>query len=184
MNLKLLKRNEIYKGRVFTIIVDEVEYPSGNKSIREVAEHNGGSVILAVNDAREIIIIRQLRYPIGTFIWELPAGKLNHGEDPLDCAKRELAEETGYLADLWIKLTSIYTTPGFCNELLHVYLAGGLSLRTEGRALEEGELTMTMKVVPLEEAIRMIEKREIVDGKSICGILLGERKLRDNGLNV
>jgi len=178
MKLKLLKRQRIYEGRVFNIIVDDVEYPSGNHSIREVAEHGGGSVILAINDREEILLIHQHRYPINKFIWELPAGKLNRGEDPLDCARRELAEETGYQARHWKKLTAIYTTPGFCSEMLYIYLATGLSEHPDGRMLEEGESTMTMNMIPLREAISMIDRGEIVDGKSICGILLGDRAVR------
>ncbi len=177
MRLKLIKRNTLYEGRVFTVIVDEVEYPSGNRSIREVAEHAGGSVVFAVNDKTEVIMIRQHRYPMDKFLWELPAGKLNPGEDSLECAKRELGEETGYRAEQWTRLTAIYTSPGFCSELLHLYLARGISQRAEGRALEEGELTMTMELIPLHEAVAMIDRGEIVDAKSICGILLGQRML-------
>ncbi len=179
MQLKLLKRNRLYEGRVFNVIVDDVEYPSGNHSVREVAEHAGGAVVAAVDDAGNVILIHQHRYPLGDFLWELPAGKLNPNEDPLDCARRELAEETGYLATTWRKLTAIYTSPGFCNEQLHLYLATELSQRPEGRALEEGEQTMSMHVRPLIEAIAMIDRGEIVDGKSICGILLADRMLRE-----
>lgn len=175
MKLKLLKRNRLYQGRVFTVIVDDVEYPSGNKSVREVAEHIGGAVILAVFPDEQILLINQHRYPFDKFIWELPAGKLNVGEDPLDCAKRELEEETGYTAEQWKKITAIYTTPGFCSETLHIYLATDLTPAPNGRQLEEGELTMTLTKLPLAQAIAMIERQEIVDGKTICGILLGER---------
>jgi ADP-ribose pyrophosphatase len=178
MNLKLLKRDKVYTGRVFTTIVDEVEYPSGNTSIREVAEHGGGGVALAVFPDQRIILIRQHRYPFDQFIWELPAGKLNPGEDPLHCAQRELEEETGYMARRWQKLTSIYTTPGFCTEVLHIFMGTGLEEAPGGRKLEEGEFTMTMTIMPLAEAIAMIERGEIVDGKSIAGILIGERLLR------
>jgi ADP-ribose pyrophosphatase len=178
MKLKLLKHTVVYHGRVFNTIVDDVEYPSGNKSIREVAEHGGGGVALAVFPDNNIILIRQHRYPFDEFIWELPAGKLNKGEDPLHCAQRELEEETGYLARTWKKLTSMYTTPGFCSEVLHVYMATDLHEAPGGKKLEEGEETMTMKFLPIDEAIRMIERQEIVDGKSIAGIFLGERLLR------
>ena len=178
MNLKLLKRTKVHEGRVFTTIVDEVEYPSGNRSIREVARHGGGGVALAVFPDQRIILIRQHRYPFDEFVWELPAGKLNPGEEPMHCAQRELEEETGYLAKTWRKLTSMYTTPGFCSEILHVYMATDLEEAPGGRKLEEGEHTMTMTMVPLGEAIAMIEKGEIVDGKSIAGIFLGERMLR------
>lgn len=177
MELKLLNRNIIYNGKVFTVIVDDVEYQSGNRSIREVAEHPGGSVILAVFPNNNIILIKQHRYPINKFIYELPAGKLDMNEDPLDCAKRELEEETGYIANKWEKLTAIYTTPGFCTEQLHIFLASDLRLSRNGRNLEEGEMSMTLEIVPLTKAIEMIERQEIVDGKTICGILLAHLKL-------
>ena len=178
MDLKLLQRTEVYHGRVFNILVDDVQYPSGNRSVREVAEHSGGGVALAVFPDRRIILVRQHRYPFNEFVWELPAGKLAPGEDPLHCAQRELAEETGYAGNHWQKLTAIYTTPGFCNEVLHIYMAQNLYELPEGKALEEGEQTMKTKILPLEDALAMIERNEIVDGKSICGILLGERMLR------
>lgn len=178
MKLKLLKHNKIYEGRVFTTIVDEVEYPSGNHTVREVAVHPGGAVVLAVFSDERIILIRQHRYPLDKFIWELPAGKLDSGEDPLHCAQRELEEETGYRAMKWEKLTSIYTTPGFCSEILHIYLATDLYEAPGGRKLEEGEETMTVKILFLNEAIEMIERQEIRDSKTICGILIGDRVLK------
>jgi len=177
MEYKLIKRNKVYDGRVFKTVIDEVEYISGRRTIREVAEHPGGAVILAAFPDKKIILINQHRYPLNKFIWELPAGKLNKNEEPLDCAKRELEEETGYLAEDWKPLTSIYTTPGFCTEQLHIFIARDLSKAPGGRKLEEGELTMTVQVFPIEKAIQMIEDQEINDSKTICGILLGERIL-------
>ncbi|MDI6804696.1 MAG: NUDIX hydrolase [Bacteroidota bacterium] len=174
MNLKLLKRKVIYSGKVFNTIVDDVEYDSGNRSIREVAEHPGGAVIFAIFPDNKVLLIKQHRYPINKFIYELPAGKLDPGEDPLDCAKRELEEETGYKAKKWKKLTAIFTTPGFCSEQLHIFLAQNLHLSTNGRNLEEGELTMTVEILPLQKTVEMIENQEIVDAKSICGIMIGK----------
>lgn len=178
MQLKLLKRNKVYAGRVFDTIVDDVEYPSGNRSVREIAEHGGGAVALAVFPDERIILVRQHRYPFDAFLWELPAGKLNFGEDPLHCAQRELEEETGFRAGNWKKLTAIYTTPGFCSEVLHIYLGRDLMEAPDGTKREEGEQTMTTRIIPLSEAVAMIERQEIVDGKTICGILLGERLLK------
>ena len=192
MNLKLLKRNRLYEGKVFNAVVDDVEYPSGRHGIREVAEHSGGAVALAVfldesstirpvgshRPDERILLVNQHRYPFDEFVWELPAGKLEKGEDPLHCAQRELAEETGYEAKEWKKLLSIYTTPGFCNEVLHIFLATGLSQTPDGRKLEEGEQTMTVKIVPLSEAVSMIDEGKIVDAKTICGILQGLRYLK------
>lgn len=177
MELKLLKRNIIYSGKVFNTIVDDVEYESGNRSIREVAEHPGGAVIFAVFPDKKVILIKQHRYPIDKFIYELPAGKLNPNEDPLDCAKRELEEETGYKANKWQKLTTIYTTPGFCSEQLHIYMAQDLYPAENGRNLEEGELTMTLEILPLEKVIEMIKNQEIVDGKTISGVMVGKMRL-------
>lgn len=177
MELKLLKRNIIYSGKVFNTIVDDVEYESGNRSIREVAEHPGGAVIFAVFPDKKVILIKQHRYPIDKFIYELPAGKLNPNEDPLDCAKRELEEETGYKANKWQKLTTIYTTPGFCSEQLHIYMAQDLYPAENGRNLEEGELTMTVEILPLEKVIEMIKNQEIVDGKTISGVMVGKMRL-------
>src|SRR5258708_7603882 len=133
MKLKLLKRTRVYDGRVFNIIVDDVEYVSGNKSVREVAEHAGGAVALALFPDRRIILVNQHRYPFDEFIWELPAGKLNQGEEPLHCAQRELEEETGYRFFNWATPTAIYTSPGFCSEVLHLFLARELSGRPEDR---------------------------------------------------
>jgi ADP-ribose pyrophosphatase len=177
MNLKLLNRRTVFEGRVFDIIVDDVAYPSGRPTVREVARHSGGAVVLPVLGDGRVVLIRQHRYPLDQFIWELPAGKLYKGEDPLDCAKRELEEETGYLATEWTLLNSIYTTPGFCDEVLHIYLAAGLTEAPGGRKPEEGEESMTVSIVPMGEALRMVDTMEIRDGKSICGLLQGVRHL-------
>ena len=177
-DLKIIKRDRRYVGKVFNLIVDEVEYPSGNRGVREVAEHPGGAVIVPLMEDGTIILVRQFRYPIQKFIYELPAGKLDPSEDPKVCAGRELEEETGYVASRLEKLTAIYTTPGFCSEQLHIYLATDLKKSPKGQSLEEGEKTLTFERVPLKKAVEMIEKGEIVDGKSICGILMTERRLR------
>ncbi len=174
MKLKLLNRKVVYNGKVFNTIVDDVEYESGNRSIREVADHSGGAVIFAVFPDKKVILIKQHRYPIDKFIYELPAGKLNPNENPIDCAKRELEEETGYRANKWKKLTAIYTTPGFCNEQLHIFMAEDLYPAENGRNLEEGELTMTVEIHPLQKVMEMVENQEIVDGKTICGIMIGK----------
>jgi ADP-ribose pyrophosphatase len=180
MQFKLLKRNNVYRGRVFNTIVDEVKDSFGRDTIREVAEHVGGSVVLALFPDQQIILINQHRYPFDRFIWELPAGKLDADpngviEDPRECARRELEEETGYIAKAWKQLTSIYTSPGFCSEVLHIFLATDLELHPDGRKLEPGEETMTMKILPLQEAIHMVDRQEIIDAKTICGLLIGER---------
>lgn len=172
---KLLQSEKKYAGKVFDLIVDEIEYPSGNKSVREVASHPGGAVVVPLLPNDEVILVRQFRYPVQKLLYELPAGKLNYGEDPAVCARRELEEETGYIVGKLRKLTAIYTTPGFCNEQLHLYLATELTKSVHGQQLEEGEASLTVEVFPLSRTIEMIEQGIIVDGKTICGILMVDR---------
>jgi ADP-ribose pyrophosphatase len=174
--VKTLKSEIRYAGRVFNLVIDEVEYPSGNRSIREVAQHPGGAVVVPLFDDGTILLVRQFRYPIKKYLYELPAGKLDAGEDPALCAARELEEETGYTAGVLKKLTAIYTTPGFCSEQLHIYLATGLKKSPRGQQLEEGEMDLTIKRLPLRQVVAMIEQDEIVDSKTICGVLLADRQ--------
>jgi ADP-ribose pyrophosphatase len=174
-NLKVLRSEKKYHGKVFDLIVDEIEYPSGNRAIREIASHPGGGVVVPLLDNGSVILVKQFRYPIQRFIYELPAGKLNPGEDPAVCAMRELEEETGYVAGSLRKLTAIYSTPGFCNEVLHLYLATDLKKSEHGQRLEEGEMSLTDETVMLSRAVEMIEAGEIIDGKTICGLLMTEK---------
>lgn len=177
-NLKVLRSEKKYAGKVFDLIVDEIEYPSGNKSVREVASHPGGAVVVPLLADKEVVLVRQFRYPIQQYVYELPAGKLNPGEDPALCARRELEEETGFTAGTLRPLTAIYTTPGFCNERLHLFLATDLKKSKRGQQLEEGEASLTVEVIGLRRVIEMIEQGTIVDGKTICGVLLADRILR------
>jgi ADP-ribose pyrophosphatase len=178
MDFKVIKRERLYDGKVFNLVVDQIEYASGSRAVREIAEHPGGAVVLAMFPDRKIILIKQYRYPLGKFLYELPAGKLDPNESPEACAARELAEETGYSARQLKHMTAIYTTPGFCTEELHIFLATSLSLTGRGQDLEEGEHSLTVEIVPLTTGVEMIERGEIVDAKTICGILLAENFLR------
>ena len=177
-NFKVLKREKKYQGRIIDLTVDEIQYNSGNASIREVVEHPGGAVVLCMGEQKEIVLIKQYRHPFGREVIELPAGKLEKNEDPLQCAQRELQEETGFAARNWRKLTSIMTTPGFCNEVLHIYLATDTYKSEKGQALEEGETTLHVFRVPADQAIEMIKNGEIVDAKTIIGILMGINELK------
>jgi ADP-ribose pyrophosphatase len=165
----------LYRGRVFTIVRDEITHSSGYHAVREVVQHDGGAVVVALFENRDVLLIRQFRYPLQQEIFELPAGKLNPGEDPLECARRELEEETGWRASSLEKLTALWTTPGFCSEVLHIYLATGLEPGT--LALEEGEESITVLRVPLDEALRMCATMEIADGKTIAGLTLAGMKM-------
>jgi ADP-ribose pyrophosphatase len=173
MLFKVTDHRVVYHGRVFDTVVDEIEYESGNKSIREVAAHPGGAVVLPLLNDGRIIFVYQFRYPLGQYIYELPAGKLESNESPEFCARRELEEETGYRAAKLEKLTSIYTSPGFCNEKLHIFLARDLSNGKQN--LEEGEKGLTLKFIPMKEAFHMVKTNEIVDAKSIVGLFFLEK---------
>ena len=177
MELKRLRREILYRGRVIDLFVDEVQYPGGNRGIREIAHHPGGAVAAPILDDGRLLFVRQLRYPFGRRLLELPAGQLDNGEDPMKCAARELEEETGWIAERWEKLTSIYTTPGFCDEELHLFLATGLRESPAGHNRTEGEFSLSVETHLLSEALEMIEQGEIRDAKTICALLLVARRL-------
>ncbi len=168
MNYKILKSEIRYKGKVFDHQVDEIEYASGNIGIREVAIHPGGAVVVPVKDDGKIILVKQFRYPLQKTLIELPAGKLDKGEDPLICATRELEEETGYKANKIRKLGEIYTSPGYSTEILYIYSATELIPGNHNR--EEGEKGMEILELTLEEVEKMIMSGEINDAKTIVGI--------------
>ena len=176
-HFKLVKSELKNAGKVFNLIVEEIEYPSGKRAIREIADHPGGAVAVPILDDGSVILVRQYRHPMKDFTIELPAGKLDPGEDPMVCAGRELEEETGYIASKLTKLTAVLTTPGFCNERLHIFLAEGLKQSPRGQQLEEGERSITLERIQLQRAIQMVENGEIVDSKTICGLLLADRML-------
>ena len=170
MNFKVTKSNILFSGKVFDLKVDEIKYLSGNAGIREVAVHPGGAVAVPVKDNGKIILVKQFRYPLQKILLELPAGKLNKGEDPMVCAVRELEEETGFKAGKVEKLGAICTTPGFCTEILHIFLAGKLVPGNHNR--EEGEYCMEILEFTLDEIEQKIKSGEIIDAKTICGIHL------------
>lgn len=174
MNFSIKKSETVFRGKVFDLQVDHIEYHSGNRGVREVAVHPGGSVIVAVTHQYKIVLVKQFRYPHQKWLLELPAGKLNRDEDPLVCAARELEEETGYRAGTIEKLGYIATTPGFCSEILHIYAAFSLTAGAHNR--EEGEHGMELFEYTLREVEEMISNGEIIDAKTISGIMLFKLK--------
>ncbi len=168
MNYHVKKSDKIFSGKVFDIKVDEIEYDSGNGGVREVVIHPGGAVALPITSDGKIIMVKQFRYPFQHTVLELPAGKLDEGEDPQICAVRELEEETGHKSGKVKKLGAIYTSPGFCTEILHIYLIEDLTEGTHNR--EEGEVDMEVVELSMEEIERKIADGEIVDAKTICGV--------------
>jgi ADP-ribose pyrophosphatase len=133
--------------------------------------------VVPLTDDGKVILVDQLRYPLARHILELPAGKLGQGEDPAHCAARELEEETGWVAGSLTKLCSFHTTPGFCDEFLHIYLGQQLTFSPSGHKREEGEYSMSVHTLSLQEAMSMIEHGDITDAKTIIGLLLIARRL-------
>lgn len=165
---KKVSSETIYNGKILNLRVDKVELPNGNIASREVVEHAGAVAVVALNEKGRLLMVRQFRYPVGEILLEIPAGKLEKGEEPGLCASRELIEETGYEAGLMKPLVSFFSTPGFSDEILHVYLAGSLKFR--GVSPDEDEF-IQVEEVTLERAREMIFSGEIRDAKSIVGIM-------------
>jgi len=167
---KLLSSKTIYKGRIFKVVLDKVREPSGVVVQREIVRHRGSVVILAVDGGSrpKVLLERQYRYAAQGELWELPAGKIDAGEDPLVAAKRELLEETGYTAKRWKKFLKFYVSPGFLDEMMFIYLATEL---TKGKAQPEADEFIASRWVPLSAAIKMIRLGEIIDAKTACPIL-------------
>ena len=160
---KTLKENVMFEGRIFTVRKDDVELPNGHRSIREAAYHNGGVCVAPLTADDELIMVRQFRYPYKEVILELPAGKLEKGEDPYDAGMRELEEETGFVTDKMESLGKFYPTPGYCSEIIHLYYADNLEFRKQN--LDEDEF-LDVERIKLEEAVRMVMNGEIRDGKT------------------
>jgi ADP-ribose pyrophosphatase len=168
----------VYSGRVFRVTSDRVKEPSGIVAQRDVVRHSGSVVILAVDDSHaepRVLLVRQYRYAAGAYLWELPAGRKDEGEQPLAGAKRELLEETGYTAKQWMKALFFHPSPGFLDETMTIYLARGL---TPGEAHSEEDESIECKPVPLSQAVDMVMKDKIHDGKAIAGILWLDEILR------
>jgi ADP-ribose pyrophosphatase len=164
----ILNHQVIYSGKIVALHVDTIQQASGRTTIREVVLHPGGVAAIPILDDGRILLIRQFRYPIGKFILEIPAGKLDTGQPPLETVAREIEEETGYVAGAIMHETTFYTTPGICNESIHLFVARNLTLKAQ--RLEEGE-HITVEAYTLEECLEKIRSGEINDGKTILGIL-------------
>ncbi len=170
MNLdeKMISSQMLHKGKILNLRVDFVELPDGNVASREVIEHSGAVAVVPITDNDEIIMVKQYRHPMQEILLEIPAGRLKQNEDKDDCAKRELLEETGMIARNIKRVFSFFSSPGFCNEIVHLYVATELTYKEQ--QLDKGEFLEVVKV-PIKKAVEMIYRGEIKDAKTIAGIL-------------
>jgi ADP-ribose pyrophosphatase len=179
----IISSEVVYQGPLFRILHDKLVEPGGRHNERDVIRHNGSVVILAILDSKKkgdskskknpwIVMERQYRHAANQYLWELPAGKLEAGEEALAGAKRELAEETGYHAKKWRPLVEYYASPGFLGESMKVFVAEGLE---PGAAHPEEDEQIELRLVKLSELLKMIEKGAILDGKTLTSVLLYDR---------
>lgn len=171
---KRVKSEDIYKGKIVHVHIDDVELIDGSFSKREIVEHDGGVTVIPVDSDGSVYCVRQFRYAFGESILETPAGKLEKGEDPFECAVRELSEETGFTAGEYVYLGEFYPSPGYCHEKLYAYLA--LDLKKGEAHLDEGEFLDVVKY-PLDTLVDMAMNNELKDAKTIIAVLKAKRYL-------
>ncbi len=174
---KTLKVNEIYDGRIINLHVDDIELPDGRKATREVVEHSGGVCVGAMTENKELYFVRQYRYPYKQVLLELPAGKLEKGEDPLKAGIRELEEECGVVADEVISLGTVYPTVAYCSEIIYLYAAKGLKKTNQN--LDEDEF-LSVEKISLEKAVEMVMNNEISDSKTVALVLKINNLVKEN----
>jgi len=168
---RVLTSQVVYRGPVFWVTTDYVIEPGGVRVRRDVVRHSGSVVILAVDEHRShphVLLERQYRHAAGSYLWELPAGRIDKGENALAAAKRELLEETGYTASRWKRILKFYASPGFVAETMNLYLARGLHA---GTAQPEADEMIQQRLVPLSTAVRWVMRGTIRDAKTISGVL-------------
>ena len=166
---KRISRQQVYRGRAASLYLDTVEKPSGRRTVREVVEHEDCIVAVVIDDQNNVVLVRQYRYPVGKSFLEVPAGGINPGEEPIDCLRRELQEEIGYLPRKIERLGGFYSIPGYGTEYLHCYLATGL---VPSRLTAEDTEDIELVRVSQNQAVHLIASGEICDAKSIAALLL------------
>ena len=174
MREKLIASERIFDGQILNLRVDTVQLPDGRRTTREVVEHKGAVGMVALTDSGEIVLVRQYRRAPDEVLLEIPAGRLEPGERPEDCARRELAEEIGRVPSQLEKLGELYSAPGYSQELLHLFLAGGLK---EAEGCRDPDELMEIVEVRLQDAVEMCSQAEIRDLKTAAGIALAVRFL-------
>lgn len=172
---KKIQENPIYNGRIISLYDDEVELPNGRHAHREVVRHPGGATVCAIDPELNVYFVRQYRYPYAKELLEIPAGKLEAGENPYDAAMRELHEEVGLVAEELYPLGEMYPTPGYTDEVIYIYLA--IHFKQASQHLDPGEFINVVKM-PLQEALDKVMKGELRDGKSQIAILKASLMLK------
>ncbi|MDX8359728.1 MULTISPECIES: NUDIX hydrolase [Bacillaceae] len=180
---KTIKKNKLFTGKIIDLYVEDVELPNGKTSKREIVKHPGAVAVIAVTSENKIVMVQQYRKPLERVLVEIPAGKLEQGEEPIETAKRELEEETGYTAHKLTHLTSFYTSPGFADELVHLYVAEGL-IKLEIKAqLDEDEFVDVIELT-LDEALAYMSEKRIYDAKTAYAVQhLQMKQLAENSNN-
>jgi ADP-ribose pyrophosphatase len=172
---KRLESRRVYAGKVVSVDVDQVEEPGGVRAVREVLRHPGSVAVLAVHADGRLVLVRQYRYPVDDDVWELPAGRLDPGEGPEEAARRELVEEVGLEAAELTRMSVFYTTPGFCDEVMYLFRATGLTSVT---ARPEEDERIEAREVSLEEARAMIDRGELREAKTLVAVLMEVERRR------
>jgi ADP-ribose pyrophosphatase len=176
---KTLSSETIYNGKIINVQLDEVELPNGKTSKRELVYHPGAVAVIALTKEGRMLMVRQFRKPLERSIVEVPAGKLEKGENPEECARRELEEETGYRSENMSHVASFYTSPGFSDELIHLYFTDEL---TEGQQNTDDDEFVELMAVTLEEALELVRQKEIYDAKTVYAVQYWQlrKNLRDD----
>lgn len=175
LNEKTIDTSYVYQGKIISIKKDKVLLPNGNTSIREVVEHNGGVCIVALDDDNNVYFVRQFRYPYKKVVIEIPAGKRDGDEEPMACGIRELHEEIGAVAKNFEPLGFMYPSPGYCGEIIWMFLATGLEFKEQ--KLDDDEF-LNVEKMPLEKAIEMVLNDEIHDAKTQIALMKTYLKLK------
>ena len=166
---KTLHSEEIFSGKVISLHLQDVKLPNGKQSKREIIKHPGAVAILAITDDNKLVMVEQYRKALERTIVEIPAGKLEKGEEPALCARRELEEETGYECESLELLISFYTSPGFADEIVHLYIARGLKKKEEAASLDEDEF-VNVEEITLDEALQYVKEQKIFDAKTAYAV--------------
>lgn len=176
--VRVVSSKTVFRGRVFHVDSDEVREPGDVRVRREIVRHPGSIVVMAIDETSRhsprLLLERQYRYAADARLWELPAGRIDPGEDDLTAAKRELLEETGFTAAKWQRALKFYPSPGFLDELMHVFLARNLA---KGKARPEDDERITVRFFPIKQVVKMALSGKIIDGKTLAALLWLDKKL-------